>query len=176
MSKNRKRLVFISSPGGKTVKWIKKSRSSCPEVFCKKVVLNKFAKFTGKHLYWRLYKKSYRSQGCITIYWNNFFAYQRLILLYHFHQKISKQKMAVFKTNRCRHWRCSIKKLFLKISQNLQKNTCVRVSFLINFIKNFLLQGNQVFAYHDYIFLPLISELSLRKVSITPRTIRHHRF
>ena len=25
-------------------------RSSCPEVFCKKGVLNNFAKFTGKHL------------------------------------------------------------------------------------------------------------------------------
>ena len=27
--------------------------------------------------------------------------------------------------------RCSVKKLFLEISQNLQKNTCARVSFLI---------------------------------------------
>ena len=27
-------------------------------------------------------------------------------------------------------WRCSIKKLFLKISQNSQENTCARVSFL----------------------------------------------
>ena len=26
-------------------------RSSCPEVFCKKGVLENFAKFTGKHLY-----------------------------------------------------------------------------------------------------------------------------
>ena len=28
-------------------------------------------------------------------------------------------------------WRCSLKKVFLKISQNSQENTCVRVSFLI---------------------------------------------
>ena len=28
-------------------------------------------------------------------------------------------------------WRCSVKKMFLEISQNLQKNTCARVSFLI---------------------------------------------
>ena len=28
-------------------------------------------------------------------------------------------------------WRCSIKMVFLKISQNSQENTCVRVSFLI---------------------------------------------
>ena len=38
--------------------------------------------------------------------------------------------------------RCSVKKVYLEISQNLQKNTCARVSFLIklqasacNFIK-----------------------------------------
>ena len=28
-------------------------------------------------------------------------------------------------------WMCSVKKMLLKISQNSQKNTCVRVSFLI---------------------------------------------
>ena len=100
-------------------------------------------------------KKSYRSQGCTIIYWNNFFAYQRLILLDYFHQKISKQKMAVFKINRSRHWRCFTKKVFSKISQNLQKNTCVEVSFLVNFIKNILLPGNQVFGYHGYIFSSL---------------------
>ena len=31
------------------------SRSSCPEVFCKKGVLTNFAKFTGKHLCQRLF-------------------------------------------------------------------------------------------------------------------------
>ena len=30
--------------------------------------------------------------------------------------------------------RCSVKKVFLEISQNSQENTCARVSFLINFI------------------------------------------
>ena len=29
------------------------------------------------------------------------------------------------------HQRCSVKKLFLEISQNSQENTCTRVSFLI---------------------------------------------
>ena len=29
---------------------------------------------------------------------------------------------------------CSVKKVFLEISQNLQENTCARVSFLIKFI------------------------------------------
>ena len=66
-----------------------------------------------------------------------------------------KTKNSSFLKNRSRHWRCSIKKVFLKISHNLQKNTCLRVSFSINFIKNFLRQGNQVFAYHDYIFSSL---------------------
>ena len=28
---------------------------------------------------------------------------------------------------------CSVKKVFLEISQNLQENTCARVSFLIKF-------------------------------------------
>ena len=28
-------------------------------------------------------------------------------------------------------WGCSVEKVFLEISQNLQENTCVRVSFLI---------------------------------------------
>ena len=28
-------------------------------------------------------------------------------------------------------WICSVKKMFLKVSVNSQKNTCVRVSFLI---------------------------------------------
>ena len=40
-------------------------------------------------------KRSYRSQGCITVYWNNFLTYQRLILIYYFLEKISKQKTAV---------------------------------------------------------------------------------
>ena len=41
MFKNRKNLVSISLLGGKkkTVKQIKKSRHSCPEVFCKNRVL-----------------------------------------------------------------------------------------------------------------------------------------
>ena len=51
MFKNRKNLVSISLLGGKkkkkTVKQIKKSRHSCPEVFCKNRVLKncEFCKF-----------------------------------------------------------------------------------------------------------------------------------
>ena len=54
--------------------------------------------------------------------------------------------------NRSKHQRCSTKKLFLKISQNLQENTYAKVSFLIklqawacNFIKKETLA--QVFSY-----------------------------
>ena len=31
------------------------SRSSRPEVFCKKAAVKTYAKFTGKHLYWSLF-------------------------------------------------------------------------------------------------------------------------
>ena len=55
MFKNGKSLLSISSLGGKeTVKLMKKFRSSCPEVFCKKGVFKNFTKFTGKHLCWSL--------------------------------------------------------------------------------------------------------------------------
>ena len=33
-------------------------------------------------------------------------------------------------------WRCSVKKVFLEISQNLQEKTCARVSFLIKLPKS----------------------------------------
>ena len=33
-----------------TFKYVRNGRSSHPEVFCKKSVLENFAKFTGKHL------------------------------------------------------------------------------------------------------------------------------
>ena len=46
-------------------------------------------------------------------------------------------------SNRGSHQRCSVKNLFLKVTQNLHENICVRVSFLIklqakvcNFVKN----------------------------------------
>ena len=62
-----------------------------------------------------------------TICWNNFFTYQRLILLYHFHQKILKRKTTIFK------------------SFNFLNQTC------------FLHYRDQVFAHHAYNFTSLIS-------------------
>ena len=41
-----------------------------------------------------------------------------------------KQTCTNFTVNRSRHRRCTVKKLFLEISQNSQENTCARVSFL----------------------------------------------
>ena len=75
-----------------------------------------------------------------------------------------KRKNGGFSKNGSRHWRCSIKKVFLKISQNLQKNTCVKVSFLINFYKNFLRQGNQV--YDDYTKSACLHNLGMNRASL----------
>ena len=43
---------------------------------------------------------------------------------------------------------CSVKKMFLEISQSLQENTCARVTFLLNFIKKETLA--QVFSCQFY--------------------------
>ena len=133
-------------------------------MFCKKEVLINFAKFAENTCAGDFFKKSYRPQTCNTIYWNNFLTHQRLFLLWYFHHKISKEKTVVLK-NKSRHWSCSIKNLFLKTSQNLQKNTSVGVSFSINFIKNFLLKETR--SLHWYYFcLPWYHELSLHRVSM----------
>ena len=42
---------------------MKTSRISRPEVFCKKVILKHFEKFSEKHLQWSLFYQSYSSQG-----------------------------------------------------------------------------------------------------------------
>ena len=40
-----------------------------------------------------------------------------------------KTPQVVGAIDRSNHWRCSVKKVFLEISQNLQENTCARDSF-----------------------------------------------
>ena len=68
---------------------------------------------------------------------------------------------------RSRHQRCSIKKVFLKISQNSQENTCARVTFLIklqasacNFIKKATLA--QVFSceFCEILGTPFLNDIS----------------
>ena len=44
--------------------------------------------------------------------------------------------------------RCSVKKVFLEISQNSQENTCARVSFLINEVKS-LMSTKPLLYFHE---------------------------
>ena len=46
---------------------------------------------------------------------------------------IMRRKQAFLMKYRSSHRKCSIKKVFLEISQNSQENTCARVSFLMKF-------------------------------------------
>ena len=73
------------------------------------------------------------SAGCIyvSILWENIFSLDKnttpvsLISIFHRNQSVHHLP---FRSSR---QRCSIKKLFLKFSQNPQENNCARVSFLI---------------------------------------------
>ena len=121
-------------------------------------------------------KKSYRSQGCTIIYWNNFFAYQRLILLDYFHQKISKQKMAVFKIIEAATGGVPLKRCSRKFHKICRKTPVSESLFWSTLLKIFCYQETMSLHITIIFFLPLISELSLYKVSITPRTMRPHRF
>ena len=58
--------------------------------------------------------------------------------------------------------RCSVKKVFLKISPNSQENTCVRVSFLITFLK-------KRFLYRPF-------SVNFEKCLITPFFIKYLRW
>ena len=80
------------------------------------------------------------------------------------HQKMWHDVLQLKKTD-CSHRRCSIKKVFLKISQNTQENICARVYFLIklnasacNFImKESLVQvfSSEFFKIHLFYRTPL---------------------
>ena len=56
-----------------------------------------------------------------------------------------KKTMLVNNRNRSSHRWCSVKNMFLEISQNSQENICASASFSINFIKKGTLA--QVFSY-----------------------------
>ena len=56
-------------------------------------------------------------------------------------KKIHHEETSIMIYHRSSHRGCSIKKMFLKISQNSQENTCARVSFFLFFLwisRNFL--------------------------------------
>ena len=74
--------------------------------------------------------------------------------------------------------RCSVKKVFLEISQNSQENTCARVSFLIKFIKKETLA--QVFSCEFYEISkntfsyrtpPVAASIPLKIMSLLPYVI-----
>ena len=44
--------------------YVFRSKSSCPEVLCKKGALRNFARFTGKHLCWRLFLIKLQAEIC----------------------------------------------------------------------------------------------------------------
>ena len=92
------------------------------------VYLNKPANFRDIYLVWSITGKNVE-QGVVVIVLLLFLIYKVMHLRYY----------------RSSHWRCSVKKVFLKISKNSRKNTCARVSlskrrhehssFLVNFAK-----------------------------------------
>ena len=97
MSKNRKKLVSVSSPGGKK----QQNEQKNPKVVVwrcsvKKGILKNLKNLQENTCAGDFFKQSYWPQACNTIYWSNFLTYQILILLYYFHQKVSIEKTSVF--------------------------------------------------------------------------------
>ena len=100
------------------------------------------------------FKRSYWPQACNADYWNNFLTYQRLILLYYFHQKISIEKTTIFKKQKP-PLKVLHKKGVLKIFTKFTEKHLCQSPFLNNIIKNFLYGRNQVFTYYDHTFSSL---------------------
>ena len=102
-------------------------KSSHLEVFCGNGFLKNFAKFTGKHLCqnpfliklqaWRAFLETQESLRCAAKY--KFFKDQNIFLL----------ETTAQTSPRVVTWRCSIKKILLKILQKSYENTCSGVAF-----------------------------------------------
>ena len=121
-------------------------RSSRPEVFSKRVVLKNFAKFTGKYLCQGLF--SNKAAEFCRISKNTFFSHiskllhvlrkQRSIKIDGLLKKAVPQnncssvavKIVYFCITEAVPRKCSVKKVFLKISQRLQKNAFDRVQII----------------------------------------------
>ena len=135
-------------------------RSSHPEMFCKKGILKNSAKFKGKHLYQSLFFNKvagHRPQACSFIkketltqvfsceFCEHVFLQdtsggcQLQITTFSGRTDFESIKnnfggvhsFARLHTSEAFVQKCSVKKVFLNISQNPHENTCARVSFLI---------------------------------------------
>ena len=94
-----------------------------PEVFYEKVVLNNFAKFTGKHLCWSLFQSC--NPVLLWIFYKCPFWNTSWLLLLSFLSELQLVQMVA--------WWCSLKKLLLqKLLRNLQENTSTGVTILVS--------------------------------------------
>ena len=92
-------------------------RSSHCTSSVKKDVLKNFADFTGKHLCWNIFL----IHTCFPVKFANF---SRTSFSKNIWERLLLRKLEAVVQ------KCSVKKVFLEISQNSQENTCARVSFL----------------------------------------------
>ena len=97
------------------------------QMFFKIDVLKNFEIFTEKHLCWGLFliKLQVATQVFSCEYWEVF---KNRVSYYIEHLWLLILKLQ----NKAVTQRCSVKKVFLEISQNSKENTCARDSFLIN--------------------------------------------
>ena len=119
------------------------SQKQPPQVFYKKPVHKNFAIFTEKHLYWSLLSIKKRLQHrCFPVDIAKFLrtlilkiVCERLLLVSDMFIVVSKTTVEkiqnYYRNTEAVVQRCSVKKVFLEISQNSQENTCARASFLI---------------------------------------------
>ena len=114
-----------------------------------KGVLRNYAKFTGKHLCQILFFNKIAGGAC------NFIEKETLAQVFPCEfSEISKntffyRTLLVATSGQ----RCSVKKLFLEISQNLPENTCVGVAFLIKFQALEFLKNNLQNLSGGYFFI-----------------------
>ena len=75
----------------------------------------------------------------------------------------------LYQTDKSSHRSCSIKRLFLKISQYSQESTCIPVSFL-TFLKRDPGKGSEIFTntYFEECLRTLTSKLALESYCLEP--------
>ena len=95
-------------------------RSSSLQAFCKVSVLKTSVKFLGKHICWILFSVNLQTLSL------KFYQMKDYIIF--FNEKVFYLEN-IFLTAEAVVRRCSQKKVFLEILQNLQENTCATESF-----------------------------------------------